>query len=112
MSDSRSACLRIVIVFDEISSSWYRDRTISEGNRRQVSDHQYAPASLVTHYSQDMDDEIESTEIDSNIEASGDGPKLESPTGRYDDDAVAVEAGQREQQVVYMDDLFKKLVQD
>ena len=83
-----------------------------QGNRREVPDHEMHPAPLVTQHSEDMDGELGSMSIDSEIEASSDRPEIQSPTGRYDQEAVASEVSRREQQVEYMDDLFVKMVQN
>ena len=82
-----------------------------QGNRRTVSDHHYQAATLETEFSREIDDQIKSSPIDSTIHPTNQPRQIETPTGRYDHEAVREEVAKREQQVAYMDDLFLKMVQ-
>lgn len=81
-----------------------------QGNRKKAPDHEYAPASLQTEYSRELDSELASLPPDSLSQQPLDARWNDPPLTAYDTEAVREKLAEREAHVSHIDSVFVELI--
>lgn len=82
---------------------------VPQGTRKSAADHTYSTAKKSTPESQVIDDTVNSSDFETEIENKVDRT-LETLTDCYDREAVVQEVQQREEQISYVDSLYDQLI--